>query len=154
MTDSDWAARRTEAAREHERRLQARKAAENERAGAMLREFAAAATAAAVPVEDFVVRGYGGRGSARSAVRGWYLRLDRTAGVGTDGAFYVLTAPLSVLDRVRGVRLSPSPAPLVLGAGGRDGDSIDLSAALDRLLPGWSELGSGDGDAAGESHGD
>ncbi|TDE96003.1 hypothetical protein EXU48_07090 [Occultella glacieicola] len=144
MTSSNWAAQRTEAAREHERRLKARKAAENARAGAMLREFAAAATSADLPAEDLMVRGYGGRGSARSSVRGWYLRLDRTAGVGTDGAFYVLTAPLSVLDRVRGVRLSPSPAPLVLGAGGRDGDSIDLSAALDRLLPGWSDASSGD----------
>jgi hypothetical protein len=49
----------------------------------------------------------------------------------------VLTAPLSVLDRLRGVQLTPTPPPLVIGAGGKDGDSIELVAALERLLPGW-----------------
>ncbi|GAB2617928.1 hypothetical protein [Pseudactinotalea suaedae] len=137
MTDSaDWAAQRTEAAAEQERRLHARKAVEHEKAHAILTEFAAVARER-LPTERLVVRGYGGRGSARSDVEGWYLRLDGTIGLGTDGSFYVLTAPLSVLDRLRGVQLTPTPPPLVIGAGGKDGDSIELVAALERLLPGW-----------------
>src|SRR5690606_36276655 len=72
-----------------------------------------------------------------SDVEGWYLRLDKTVGLGTDGEFYVLTAPLGLLDRVRGATLRPTPPPLVIGAGGKAGDSIAPVAALDRLLPGW-----------------
>lgn len=137
MTDgTDWAAQRTEAAREQQRRLQARQEAEHARARAILAEFVAVARDR-LPTETLMVKGYGGRGSARSDVEGWYLRLDRTVGLGVDGEFYVLTAPLGVLDRVRGVRVTPTPPPLVIGAGGKDGDSIELVDALERLLPGW-----------------
>lgn len=138
----DWAERRTEAAREHEARLHARQQLEHDRARVLLEEFTRVARAEGLPVEPLVVTGYGGRGRARSDVEGWYLRLDRAVGVGTDGEFYVLTAPLGVLDRVRGVRLQPSAPPLVIGAGGKDGDSIDLVDALQRLLPGWRDRAS------------
>lgn len=133
---NDWASQRTEAAREQERRLRERQEVEHTRARAILAEFTPIALER-LPPERLVVKGYGGRGSARSDVEGWYLRLDKTVGLGTDGQFYVLTAPLSALDRIRGVRLQPTPPPLVIGAGGKDGDSIELVAALDRLLPGW-----------------
>lgn len=105
----------------------------------MLRDFVAVAQRTGDEPEPLRVRGYGGRGSARTPLHGWYLRLDRTAAVDTDGAFYVLTAPLSLLERLRGTHPRPSPPPLVLGAGGRDGDSIDLDVALERLLPGWRD---------------
>jgi hypothetical protein len=135
MSD-DWARQRTEAAREHAARLAARQDAEHVRAEAMLAEFVTAARAAELPADPLQVKGYGGRGTARTTLRGWYLRQDRTVAVSTDGDFYVLTAPLSVLDRLRGVRPAASRPPLVLGAGGKDGDSIDLADALARLLPG------------------
>jgi len=138
MSD-DWASRRTEAARVQAERLRARQDAEHAQADALLRAFARAAGRAGLAPEKLQVRGYGGRGTARTPVEGWYLRNDRTAGVGTNGDFYVLTAPLSAVDRLRGVRPQPTPPPLVLGAGGKDGDSLELTAALDRLLPGWRE---------------
>ena len=138
MSD-EWARQRTEAARVQAERLRARQDAEHARADALLRDFARAAADAGLPPEPLQVRGYGGRGTARTPIRGWYLRNDRTAAVSTGGDFYVLTAPLSVVDRLRGVRPEPQKPPLVLGAGGKDGDSIELSAALDRLLPDWSE---------------
>ena len=105
----------------------------------MLRSFVEVAERTGPEPEPLRVHGYGGRGSARTALRGWYLRLDRTAAVSTDGEFYVLTAPLSIVERIRGTRPRPSPPPLVLGAGGRDGDSIDLTDALERLLPRWRD---------------
>lgn len=109
MTDgTDWAAQRTEAAREQERRLHARQEVEHTKARAILRDFVAVARDR-LPTERLVVQGYGGRGSAKSNIEGWYLRIDRTVGLGTDGEFYVLTAPLGVLDRVRGVSLRPTP---------------------------------------------
>ena len=134
---TDWVQQRTEAAREHERRLEQRRRAHSERARALLHRFAAAARAADLPTEPLVVKGYGNRGSARTPLRGWYLRVDRTSAVTATGDFYVLTAPLTLLDRLRGTTPEPSNPPLVLGAGGKDGDSIDLAEALTRLLPGW-----------------
>lgn len=134
---ADWAAQRTEAAREHERRLAQRRQAESGRARRMLATFAAAAREADLPTQPLVVRGYGNRGSARTPLRGWYLRVDRTAALTPDGQFYLLTAPLTAWDRLRGTRPEPSDPPLVLGAGGKDGDSIPLADALTRLLPGW-----------------
>lgn len=116
---------------------QRRRRAASVRAAALLEEFVGAAGRSGLAPERLRVQGYGGRGSARGDRRGWYLRKDRTAAVGEDGRFYVLTAPLSVRDRVRGVRLVPEDPPLVLGAGGKDGSSVELVAALDRLLPGW-----------------
>ncbi|UFU07675.1 hypothetical protein [Ruania halotolerans] len=136
-TEQDWARQRREAAAEHERRLAERKASESSRAQTLLDQFAAAAAAAGLAPQALEVKGYGGRGRARTPLRGWYLRVDRTSAVGTDGAFYLLTAPLSAWDRLRGIRPEPKDPPLVLGAGGKDGESIDLLDALERIMPGW-----------------
>ncbi|MFC8600126.1 hypothetical protein [Isoptericola sp. NPDC057191] len=136
MSD-DWAAQRTEAARVQAERLRARQDVEHAQAEALLHDFVRAAAAAGLEPEPLQVKGYGGRGTARTSLRGWYLRQDRTAAVTTDGAFYVLTAPLTLLDRVRGAHVTPQRPPMILGAGGKDGSSIELVAALQRVLPGW-----------------
>lgn len=137
MRDDEWSRQRAEAVRLQGERLQARQDAEHTRAEALLREFAAAARAAGLPPVPLLVQGYGGRGTARTPLQGWYLRVDRTAGLSTDGDFYVLTAPIGLLDRVRGIRPDPRRPPLLLGAGGKDGDTLPLTDALERLLPGW-----------------
>jgi len=85
------------------------------------------------------VRAYGGAGSYRTTLRGWYVRTDRTAAVGEDGEFYVLTTPRSLRARLAGTTPAPSDPPLVLGAGGRDGESVDLDVALERALRGTPE---------------
>lgn len=66
--------------------------------------------------------------------RGWYIRLDRSLAIGEDGHYYVLTVPGGLRERLRGVCLEPTPPPLVVGRGGRDGDSGDLSFFLARRL--------------------
>ncbi len=135
---TDWALRRREAAAARAEMLARGRRSQARRAGELLVRFAAAARAAGLASVPLRVQGYRG-GTARTDRSGWYLRQDRSAGVGTDGEFYVLTAPLTAWDRLRGVTLVPAEAPLVLGAGGRDGDSVDLATALDRLLPGWDD---------------
>ena len=119
--------------------LAQRQEAEHARARTLLVRFAAVAREH-LPPERLRVGGYGGRGSARSNLTGWYLRGDRTAGLDVEGRFYVLTAPLGIRERLRGITLEPTPPPMVLGAGGKDGESIDLPVALERLLPGWTSL--------------
>jgi hypothetical protein len=91
-----------------------------------------------VPLE---ARARTGRATYRTGLTGWYLKRNRTVGVDTAGDFYVLSAPASLGARLTGVTLVPSDPPLVVGAGGRDGESIPLDELLTLRLQGgkdWS----------------
>ncbi|MDR2722834.1 MAG: hypothetical protein LBB54_03800 [Cellulomonadaceae bacterium] len=139
QTSADWVAQRTEAARVQAERLAARQNAEHEKAEAVVAEFMPAVQARGPAPQRLFVRGYGGQGQARTSLQGWYLRIDKTAAIGTDGKFYVLIAPLTWWDRLRGIHIQPSRPTMILGEGGKDGDSIDLLVALDRVMPGWKD---------------
>lgn len=136
MTDdaAEWRERRRAAAAAHADALTQKQQQESAQARVLIREFIGEAHARGVASQPLIVQGYGGKGTAKSQVRGWYLRIDRTVGVGEDGEFYVLTAPLGLLDRVRGVRIVPTDPPLVIGQGGRDGEAMDMADALARAL--------------------
>jgi len=131
---ADWRDQRREAAAAHEAALIARQRAESDRARALFHEFLVTARERGVAPEPLRAQGYGGRGSFRTGLAGWYLRRDRTVAVGTDGEFYVLTVPGSLTARWRGVSVTPQDPPLVIGAGGKDGESLDLPLALARVL--------------------
>lgn len=131
---ADWRSRRREAADAHEAALRAHRQAESARARELIADFVTTATERGVAPEPLHAQGYGGRGRYRTPLRGWYLRKDRTVAVGTDGGFYVLTVPPSLAARWRGVRPEPQDPPLVIGAGGKDGESLDLPIALSRAL--------------------
>lgn len=134
MTVDDWAGRRRADAAAQAERLERARAAEAEAAGALLAAFVADAAAAGLVPEPLRARGYAGRRTYRTPLRGWYLRRDRSAAVGEDGRFYLLVVPDGLAGLVRGVDVAPSPPVLVLGRGSRDGDSIALADALARLL--------------------
>lgn len=137
-TGGDWAAQRTEAAAIQAQRLAARQNAEHERAEALLASFLPVVTTRGPKPVDLIVQGYGGQGTARSKLRGWYLRNNRTCALGTDGKFYVLIAPLNRFHPSwLKVDVQPTRPPLIIGEGGKDGDTIDLAEALERILPGW-----------------
>ena len=131
---ADWRDQRREAAAAHEAALVARQRAESDRARQLIAGFLVDARARGVLPEPLRAQGYGGRGSFRTGLDGWYLRRDRTVAIGTDGEFYVLTVPASLSARWRGVTLTPQDPPLVIGAGGKDGESLDLPLALARVL--------------------
>lgn len=135
MTDAqEWRDQRREAAEAHADALARRQAAESRRASAMLAELVRTALAdgpAPVPLE---AQSYDGRFTLRTGLAGWYLRRDRSVGVDTEGRFYVLRAPGGLRSRLTGVRLEPQDPPLVLGAGGKDGESLDLEVAIARVL--------------------
>lgn len=114
--------------------LERQRAAESRQANALLERCAADALAAGVPSELLTARSYSGTTRYRTQVQGWYLKQDRSVGLGTDGRFYVLSCPGGLMARMRGVQLAPSDAPLELGRGGRDGESIPLTEAIARLL--------------------
>lgn len=67
---------------------------------------------------------------------GWYLRTNHSIGIDTEGNYYSLTVPGSLMSRFKGVKLEPQLAPLVVGRGGRDGETGDLKEFLDWVLSG------------------
>jgi len=133
---AQWRARRREAAGAHAEALAARQRAESARARVLITEFLADARARGRAPVPLHVRSYDGRARYRTPLEGWYLRRDESVGIDTDGEFYVLTAPASLVARIRGVQPTPQDPPLVIGAGGKDGESIDLQDALARVLAG------------------
>ena len=137
--DADWATQRREAAAERARMMRERAEAEHARAARIVSLFVRVARDQGLEPEPLVVRGYAG-GTARTRLRGWYLRADRTVAIDVDGHFYVLSMSLSLKDRLTGVTPAAEPVPLTIGEGGRDGDIVPLRFALERLLPGWEAL--------------
>ncbi|MDR0284933.1 MAG: hypothetical protein LBI33_08605 [Propionibacteriaceae bacterium] len=97
--------------------------------------FVAAAQAADVPAVELRARTLDGV-VVKTNVRGWYIRNDHSVAIGVDGGYYQLTVPGGFMARLRGVQLRPSPPPLVVGRGGKDGETGDLQDFLDRALAG------------------
>jgi hypothetical protein len=125
-----WQQQRRAAADEQLAAIERRKTADSVAAAAMLRDFVTAALERGLPVTRLRARSYNGRVSYRTQLEGWYLKRNRSVAVGVDAEFYILSAPTSLSARVTGVSVAPGPPPLVVGAGGRDGESIPLQTLL------------------------
>lgn len=108
---------------------------ESERAQVMIDGFVAQAMELGIAPEPLRARTFSGADVKTDKV-GWYIRKNKSIAVGTDGGYYQLTVPggSGVLDKLRGVKLKATPPPLVVGRGGRDGETGDLSEFLDRVL--------------------
>lgn len=68
---------------------------------------------------------------------GWYLNRARTLAVTPDRRYYQLVTAGSVLARFTGVTVQPTSPTLVIGRGGRDGETGDLADFLARALAGY-----------------
>lgn len=137
-TEADWAEQRRDAAVERARLLQGRQDAEHARAARIVSLFLRVARAEGLETQPLRVRGYSG-GTARTSLRGWYLRADESVALDDEGRFYVLCQSLGLRERLVGASPVAEPVPMTIGEGGRDGDVVPLRFALDRLLPGWEE---------------
>lgn len=115
-------------------RLERRRQSESAQAAVLVAAFARDAVAAGITPERLTARGYTGSARMRSNITGWYIKRDRSVGIGTDGLFYLLHAPGSLRGRISGVVLEPSDPPLELGRGARDGESMPLSEALAKRI--------------------
>ena len=131
MSRAEEAAKRAELAAAQER-------AESLQAQKLIDEFLAAAKARGVTPQPLRARLFSGQ-SVKTDKVGWYLRKNQSVAVGDDGSYYVLIVPGGLRERFSGVKLRPSPPPLVVGKGGRDGETGDLAVFLQlRLEPGWA----------------
>ncbi|MDR2929299.1 MAG: hypothetical protein LBV06_00075 [Propionibacteriaceae bacterium] len=106
---------------------------ESQRAQLLIDAFLEQAQAINLPSVNLQARTLEGH-LVKTDVRGWYLRNDHSVAIGVDGQYYQLTVPGGFMARLRGVRLQPTPAPLVVGRGGKDGETGDLRDFLDRAL--------------------
>lgn len=130
----DERVRRAEAIAEQAALLDRRREAETREARRLIADFVTRATEDGPPPVALQATSHDRRATYRTALRGWYLRADRSVAVSTDGEFYVLSVPRSFGARLRGAEPVPAQPPLVLGRGGRDGESVDLAVALRTAL--------------------
>ena len=107
---------------------------ESAKARVLIDRFLARATEQGLATEELTARPWSGRGRYRTGVVGWFLRRDLSVGVGTDGAYYQLVVPPTRFGRWRTVPLTPTPPPLQVGKGARDGESVTLAELLDARL--------------------
>ena len=130
-------AERAERASYHVEAQRRRSEQESAEAQVLVDRFVARATRAGLATEELTARPWSGRGRYRTGVVGWYLRRDRSVGVGLDGGYYVLVVAPERFGRWRTVSVDPSPPPLQVGQGARDGESVALDVLLEMRLH-WS----------------
>ncbi|NJP32585.1 hypothetical protein [Micromonospora thermarum] len=130
----DWRERRQRAVAAHAAADERRRAAEAAEAAELVAWFVAEARRRGLPSERLTARSYDGRGRYRTRLRGWYVDRARTRAVDVDGRFHLLTVRGGLRARLFGADPQPGPAPLVIGAGGRDGESVPLRVLLSRRL--------------------
>jgi hypothetical protein len=139
---ADRRAERAEQAAYHSEERRRREEQESAKAQELIDRFVARATEAGLPTEELTVRPWSGRGRYPTGVQGWYLRRDRSLGVGVDGSYYVLNVPSAWFGRWRRVRIEPTAPPLEIGKGARDGEAVSLSTLLQRRLQ-WTDSAGG-----------
>ncbi|WFE29684.1 hypothetical protein O7623_11065 [Solwaraspora sp. WMMD791] len=132
--EQDWARQRQRAIAAHAADQHQRGTAEQRQAAAQVADFVAAARDRGLTPQPLTARPHRGWGRYRTGLYGWYLKSDRSLAVGTDGNLYLLEVPASLRGRIVGAQVTPMRPRLVIGAGGRDGESIPLAILLERRL--------------------
>jgi hypothetical protein len=125
-----WQQKRRDAADEHLAAIERRKSAESNQAAAHVAAFVQEARARNLATTRLRAGSHNGRTTYRTTLEGWYLKRNRTLAIGVDGNFYIMSAPGSLVAKVTGVVVHPSDPPLVVGAGGRDGESMPIDEIL------------------------
>jgi hypothetical protein len=122
MSRAEEAARRAELAANANR-------AESKQAQVLIDRFVIEARERGIAPHPLKATLYSGQ-SVKTDKVGWYLRKNQSLAIGDDGSYYILTVPGGLRERLTGVKLKPSPPPMVVGKGGRDGESGDLAEFL------------------------
>jgi hypothetical protein len=129
-----WREQRERAVRAHAAAHERRRADEATEAARLMAWFAAEANRRGLRRGRLTVQPYDGGGRYRSRLTGWYVDRARSRAVDARGNFYLLSVPPSLRARLFGADPQPQPAPLIVGEGGRDGESVPLRELLTRRL--------------------
>lgn len=132
--DESWRTSRREAFEALAHAQRRAEAAEADRARPLVADFLRRASEQGLTAEPLRARAYSGSASYRTGLTGWYLQPTGPLAIGEDGEFYVLIAAPGLAARLRGVVVAPSPPPLAVGRGARDGESMSLQELLERRL--------------------
>ncbi|MDG4798691.1 hypothetical protein [Micromonospora sp. WMMD1082] len=130
----DWREVRQHAVLAHAAAAQQRRLAEQAEAAALVGAFVAEARRRGLATTRLVARSHDGRARYRTRLHGWYIDRARSRAIDVDGRFHLLTVPRALRARFFGADPQPGPAPLVVGEGGRDGESLPLRIMLQRRL--------------------
>lgn len=133
-SDPTWREQRSRAVESHARAQREAADARSAKARQLIAAFVRTASERGPAPVRLTAPAHHGRTRYRTRLRGWYLDVHRSLAVGTDGEFYVLGVPNSVRARLFGADLRPSPPPLIVGEGGKDGEAIALAELLERRL--------------------
>ncbi|MFI5834008.1 hypothetical protein ACIA5A_10070 [Micromonospora sp. NPDC051300] len=131
---AQWRERQRRAVRAHAAADARERAAEQAEAAELVARFAAEAARRGLRADRLTATGHDGRGRYRTRITGWYVDRARSRAVDADGRFYLLTVPPGLRSRLLGADPPPSAPPLVVGRGGRDGESVPLAVLLNRRL--------------------
>lgn len=126
---ADWREQRDRAVAVHAAALRSKREAEAAQARRLIAEFLPHAPAP----QPLSCLSYNGRTRYRTPLMGWYLNQARTIAVDTAGEYYVLLVPQSFRARFSGITPRPQEPPLIVGEGGRDGESMPLGDLLERV---------------------
>jgi hypothetical protein len=107
-----------------------RREQEAAKAQPLIERFVADAQAAGIAPVELTARPWSGSGRYRTGVEGWYLKRDRSIGIGVDGGYYLLVVPPVRFGRFRRVTVDRTDPPLQVGEGARDGESGPLAEYL------------------------
>lgn len=132
--DEGWRASRREAFEVQAQAQRRAEEAESKRARPLVADFLRRAREQGLAPVPLRARAYSGSATYRTRLRGWYLQPTGPLAIGEDGEYYVLVAASGLTARLRGVDVAPSPPPLAVGRGARDGESMSLQELLDRRL--------------------
>lgn len=130
MPSSSWTDERGEIIRAQERALAAARRDEHERATALLTEAVTSFREAGIAPIPLRARTGPGEATVRTGLLGWYLTADRRIAVDAEARFYLLRVPGGLRSRLLGADPEPTHAPLVVGRGARDGETVDLRELL------------------------
>ncbi|MFF5173140.1 hypothetical protein ACFY3U_10935 [Micromonospora sp. NPDC000089] len=130
----EWRERQRRAVRAHAEADERARAIEHEAADELVAWFVGEAVRLGLRTTRLVARGLDGRGRYRTRLTGWYVDRAHSRAVDIQGRFHLLTVPPSLRARLLGADPQPSRPPLVVGRGGRDGESMPLRTLLTRRL--------------------
>jgi hypothetical protein len=129
-----WQEKRRDAADERLAALDRRKGAESAQAVEHIAAFVREARARDLATTRLRAGSLNGRTTYKTSLEGWYVKRNKTLAIGVDGNFYILSAQGGLAARVTGVVVHPSAPPLIVGAGGRDGESMPIAELLQLRL--------------------